>query len=492
MSVALLYRWQGIRPYAGAALPVLLALACSLGSILQAADDHEFSAGAARVRITPEAGAIVGGFRPIPMTGVHDPLHARCLVLADGRTQLAMVVCDLLGVHRSLADAARREVQQLTGIPASHVLISATHTHSAVSALGDDRFAHYQQLDDYQRLVVEQIAAGVRQAQERLQPAELAFGTVSIPEHVFNRRWYMRDGTVPLNPFGTVDQVKMNPPRGSEDLVRPAGPTDPLVSTLSVRSTAGQQIAVWSIYSLHYVGGVQSGDVSADYFGIFCGVVEESLRERSVAEGCLGLLSNGSSGNINNIDFRNAGPSRQPYEQMRLVATDVDERVLATLPELEYSRDISVSAQFAELDLTWRIPTPEQLDWAVETLAGPEPEGNRVSLPRVYAERVRSLSLQPAVAPVPLQLLQIGPVVLGTMPCEVFCETGIAFRSHFTDRPAVLLSLSQGYFGYLPTPEQHLLGGYETWLGTSRLEEQASEKMLRQLYRMAESILVSE
>ncbi len=491
MSVAFLCRWSRGRLLSTASSSVLLVVACCFSS-LNAADVQKFSAGAARIEITPESGAIVGGFRPIPMTNVHDPLHARCLVLADGRTQLAIVVCDLLGVHRSLADAARLEVQQLTGIPASHVLISATHTHSAVSALGEDRFAHHQHLDNYQQLVVARIGQGVRQAQQQLQPAELAFGTISIPEHVFNRRWHMREGTVPLNPFGTVDQVKMNPPRGSENLVRPAGPVDPLVSTLSVRSHEGRQIALWSIYSLHYVGGVRSGDVSADYFGVFCGVVEERLRERAVAEGCVGLLSNGTSGNINNIDFRNLQPSRQPYEQMQLVAADVADRVLATLPDLEYSREVSLSAQFAELDLAWRIPTVEQLDWAVETLAGPEPEGNGVSLPRVYAERVRSLSRQPAVAPVPLQLLRIGPTVLGTMPCEVFCETGMVFRSHFAGRPAVLLSLSQGYFGYLPTPEQHLLGGYETWLGTSRLEEQASEKMLQHLYRMAESLSASE
>ena len=51
-------------------------------------------------------------------------------------------------------------------------------------------------------------------------------------------------------------------------------------------------------------------------------------------------------------------------------------------------------------------------------------------------------------------------------------------------QPAWLVSLSHGYYGYLPTPGQHKLGGYETWLGTNRLEVQASEKMLAALLEM--------
>jgi len=66
------------------------------------------------------------------MTG----LHARYLVLDDGKTKLAFVVCDLLGLHRSLCVAAREMIEKETGFPAANVLISGTHTHSAVNALG--------------------------------------------------------------------------------------------------------------------------------------------------------------------------------------------------------------------------------------------------------------------------------------------------------------------------------------------------------------------
>ena len=116
-------------------------------------------AGAATSNITPELDSkIVGGFLPFPASEVHDELHARCLVLDDGRTKLALVVCDLLGLHRSVSVEARRLIEEATGIPASHVAISGTHTHSAASALGENRYTSEQPLNDYQRFVARRIA----------------------------------------------------------------------------------------------------------------------------------------------------------------------------------------------------------------------------------------------------------------------------------------------------------------------------------------------
>jgi len=52
-------------------------------------------------------------------------------------------------------------------------------------------------------------------------------------------------------------------------------------------------------------------------------------------------------------------------------------------------------------------------------------------------------------------------------------------------QPAFMIELNHGYFGYLPTPRQHKLGGYETWLGTNRLEPDASDKLLSELLAMS-------
>ena len=239
-----------------------------------------FRAGAATSNITPELGReIIGGFVPIPSKHIHDELHAKCIVLDDGQKRLAIVVCDLLGIDRIVSELARQQIQKRHDISTENVLIAATHTHSASSALGEHPRVLDQAPDEYQQFVASRIADSVTRAINNLSRAEFAFGTVAIPEHVFNRRWHRRAGTVPANPFGGSDMVKMNPPRASGNLVEPAGPVDPTVSFLSLRRPHGQPIAVFATYSLHYVGGVGQSHISADYFAVFSERLKQLMME---------------------------------------------------------------------------------------------------------------------------------------------------------------------------------------------------------------------
>jgi len=468
------------------ALVVVLVCWASLAGLPQAAAG-ELRAGAATSNITPEIGLkIIGGFVPYPSSHIHDELRARCLVLDDGQTRLAIVVCDLLGIHRLVSDEARRRIAEKVGIPRGNVLICATHTHSAASALGQKRPLPQQSLDDYQKFVAGRIADGVMRATNLLRPAEVAFGTAEVPEHVFNRRWSMRPGTMPDNPFGGSDLVKMNPPAGSPNLVEPAGPIDPTVSILAVRELGGQPLSVFAAYSLHYVGGVARGHVSADYFAVFCRHLSNLLKAGDQQPPFVAMLANGTSGDINNINFRKPRPRKEPYAQMRYVGEDVAEKVHAAMPQFEYRRDVTLAAAYREVKIGRRHPDDAMLQWAKETLErGPQ---KRRDLSYIYAQRVTALTEFPQEAEIPLQVLRIGDVCIGTMPCEVFCEIGLDFRRRSPIKPAFLVSLAHGYFGYLPTPRQHALGGYETWLGTNRLEVDASQKMLDALTEMAESI----
>jgi hypothetical protein len=78
------------------------------------------------------------------------------------------------------------------------------------------------------------------------------------------------------------------------------------------------------------------------------------------------------------------------------------------------------------------------------------------------------------------------------MPCEVFCEIGLEFKRRSALQPAFMVELNHGYYGYLPTPRHHKLGGYETWLGTNRLEPEASEKLLDALVAMTKELKAAE
>src|SRR5207248_4340681 len=98
-------------------------------------------------------------------------------------------------------------------------------------------------------------------------------------------------------------KVKMNPPRQSADLLEPAGPTDPSVTVLSLRTAADKPLALFANYSLHYVGDMPP--LSADYFGVFADVIGQKLK---AGPGFVAMLSNGTSGDVNNINFKEAVP----------------------------------------------------------------------------------------------------------------------------------------------------------------------------------------
>src|SRR4029079_18349468 len=138
-----------------------------------------------------------------------DELHARCLVLDDGRTQFAFVVVDSCMVPREVFDLAKQLVHGETSLLPDHMLMSATHTHSAPAA------TPVFQSDpdpDYQRFLTRCIADGIRRAVANLAPARISWGIGNVPGQVFNRRWKMKPGMLLRDPFGgTNDLVKMNP-----------------------------------------------------------------------------------------------------------------------------------------------------------------------------------------------------------------------------------------------------------------------------------------
>src|SRR5439155_9917914 len=253
------------------------------------------------------------------------------------------------------------------------------------------RFQHEQKLDEYQQFVARRIADGVQRAISNLRSAQIAFGTVEAPEHVFNRRWFMQPGTVPPNPFGTTDLVKMNPGAGNPNLTEPAGPTDPTISFFAFREPEGGPISVFSAYWLHYVGGVGSGDISADYYGMYCNQLARLLKADQQDPPCMVLMANGTSGDVNNINFRQPRPRQKPYEQMRYVANDVAAKVSEAMEKLTYRNRITLDARYREPTLRWRHPTDEQLAWAKQTVAAGPKVARGADLSYIYAQRTLRL-----------------------------------------------------------------------------------------------------
>src|SRR5687767_4582967 len=90
-----------------------------LASSASAQGKKAFRAGAHAQNINPEKYPISvnGGMTDRQAKGAHDPMHARCLVLDDGKNKLAIVVVDACMVPRDITDAAKELAQKSTGIP---------------------------------------------------------------------------------------------------------------------------------------------------------------------------------------------------------------------------------------------------------------------------------------------------------------------------------------------------------------------------------------
>ncbi len=479
--------------------PFLLSLATALGLAFalaipngsgqeSAAKAKVFKAGAATSNITPPLGMpIVGNWTQPKATHVHDELHVRCLALNDGDTTLVFAVVDSVSVNREVFDEAKQRIQELTGVPPENMMMSATHTHSSVSARGDNAYAIGEPLDDYQKFLVHRITDGVRRAINNLEPAKIGWASGQVPQHVFNRRWLLKDNDAVTNPFGEPDRAVMNPGGLRARLLKPAGPTNPEAYFISVQSPEGRPIALLANYWLHYVGGVPTGHLSADYFGVFCDRIQELLGADRQDPPFVGILANGPCGDVNNNDYGRTTPAPKyaPYEKMKLVANDVAQEVLRVHKTLQHQDWVDLKAAASELELKMRRPTPEQIARAEQVLARPDSESPIHRHEINYAERtLRARDSFPETVSVKLQTFRIGDLGVAAIPFEVFTEIGLEIKDRSPFKDTFTIELANGGYGYLPTPAQHELGGYETWLGTNRVEKAASDKITARLLEL--------
>ncbi|MDD4870193.1 MAG: neutral/alkaline non-lysosomal ceramidase N-terminal domain-containing protein [Kiritimatiellae bacterium] len=439
-------------------------------------------AGAATSNITPWLGeAIVGNWNTPPAKRVHDELHARCLVLDDGAARIAIVLVDSVGIPREVFDEAKRQIHEYTGLPADHVLTAATHTHSATSSGWRNALAPDKDFSDYQKFVARRISDGVRRAINNLEPVRVGWGAADEPRQVTNRRRFAKPGMSMPNPFGGQDQVK-----GcyvQRDLVKPAGPVDPEIVFLSIQAADGRPIALLANYSMHYVGEVPSQDISADYFGAFADRIRQLLGADRLDPPFVGILSNGTSGDVDNTYSEPPG-HLPPYARLRHVADDVAQAVFAQCRKLQYHDWVPVGMVQRELELAVRKPTAEQLLHAKEMLADPQ-RADKFPHERTYAQRIMRQQEAPATIRVIVQALRIGDLGIATSPFETFAETGLEIKAKSPLKPTCTIELANGgSYGYLPTPKQHQLGGYETWLGTNKVEIEASTRLIAALLEM--------
>ncbi|MHC4402162.1 MAG: LamG domain-containing protein [Planctomycetota bacterium] len=461
-------------------------VACLLVSLVAAfsntsfAAEKAFRAGAAAVDVTPTEFPVIvsGSFLERTADSVHDPLHARALVLDDGTTRLAIVVVDTLLMPRDLIDRAKETAQRATGIATDHMLVAATHTHAAPSVVG----ALGTGVDEpYAARLPGWIARAITEAADHLAPARVGWTVVDAPDHTNCRRWVLRPDRMGTDPFGQATiRAMMHPGYQNPNYVGPAGPDDAGLSILSLQSPDGRPVAMLANYSMHYYGAAA---VSADYYGRFCENVANRIGAQDVDPPFVAMMSQGTSGDLHWMDYSQPAKPRgiDAYaQQMAEIACDA-------CREIEYHDWAPLAMAETTLTLKRRTPDEARLAWAKETIAqmkGPKPR-NR---PEVYALEQVFLHEDP-VRELKLQAVRVGELGMAAIPCEVYGITGLKIKAQSPLQPTFNFELTNGAEGYIPPPEQHFLGGYTTWPARSAgLEVEAEPKIVDVLLSLLEEV----
>jgi hypothetical protein len=251
-------------------------------------------------------------------------------------------------------------------------------------------------------------------------------------------------------------------------------------------------LALFANYSLHYVGGMPSGQISADYFGEFARLMPSRLR---AGKNFVAMMSNGTSGDINNIPFLVTRPPREPFEQIRIVAQKAADAAWLAHRKIEQHRsDVRLGMLEREIALKYRRPSTEQLADAGAVLAATDKDAVE-RLPRLaqhYARNtVQAAERDPVALTVKLHAIRIGDLAVCGIPFETFAEIGLELKDRSPFPQTMVIGLANGRHGYLPTPEQHRLGGYETWLGTNVVQQDTSviltDNLLEMLAKLKEA-----
>lgn len=450
---------------------------------------NQLFAGAAKTDITPPLGTFINGdFVTHYAQYIHDPLYARALVLKQGAALVALVVVDICVMPKEFVDDVKTAIVAETGIPFQNILVSSTHTHAAGSVA-----SVYLSSADllYTKKLPGLIVDAAVKAKQNLRPARTAFGSVNVPEHVRCRRYFMQEAYKPLNPVtGGEDRVKTNP-FGKGHLIREASAsTDPEVGFLAIQGTDGDWICLLANYSLHYVGDWENGTISADYFGVFAGQIQQKLNAK---DDFVGMMCNGTSGNINIWDFHGtaAYPS-QSFKKGELIGTEIAEKVFRSLKHLQWEENPDLAVMYEELRIPLRKPSPAEIEIAKKRVADSHYENLQIDdegLRSIYAREQVLLNELPDELLFPVQAIRIGSGVIGGLGGEIFAETGLWLKANIPAR-YFTISLANGNCGYVPPAHEHRLGGYETWRSrTSKLKEDAEEMIRKKQLELANKLI---
>ena len=408
-------------------------------------------AGTGKIDITPQNNIWMDGMlRAHPSEGIHDRLHARALVLSgseDVRQAFALVSVDVCILEDETCSDVQRGAEVRTGIPASQIIVAATHTHSGPSTFG----GLTPREDGYVQELTGQLITLIEEAARNLRPAELAVTSGREDTISHYRRLLADDGHVVMNwePY---------PP---EQIVRPLGVADPEVGVVKVVAAGdpgdpaqpGRVLALLFNHTGH--PNVLSGDnylFSSDYPGLAARLLEEEL-------GGVALFFNGALGSVDVDGLRD-----RDWEGLdrtgRALARSVSEAAQTSVPP----RSPAIRGASTTYTLPGRRITDEEWRWAQGVLA--ETGGQVAAVADGVGDDYKAAFYRelhdagPRDLPLEQICLALGDSALLTFPGELYTEIGQHIKAHSPFRRTFIIGLANGYVGYVPTRKAIGEGGY--------------------------------
>jgi neutral ceramidase len=393
-------------------------------------------AGVAKARITPAMPSLRWDGKPI--RGVHRDLYARVVLLSYGPWQVALVLCDLLGISGELVARIRGQIHERIGLPPEAIQIACTHSHSTPDTIGSG----YED-QGYLTFMVDAITDAVCEATAKLVPARLGWGRVPIRGLAHSRRKKMKDGKVFTTRYGVPSTWRVNP-----DLIAGEGPIDPDLTVIRIERLDGDILAAISNFGCHASVALMSPHVSGDFPGEAMAILETVLGSGTVA-----LCTNGAAADVDpTLEMPYWGPRNDAMACRlgRIFAA----QVLECFERIEVEDIATLGVARELLDLEVRD------DW-IRLL-----EKERA---RMKQEFVDGWLLSPAMARTleermihtEVQALRLNGLILVGFPGEVFAQMSLKLKSEVHDHAITVVELANDNVGYVPPHEIFEEGGYE-------------------------------
>jgi hypothetical protein len=363
-------------------------------------------------------------------------------------------------------------VEQQTGIPASNVMISATHTHTGPvlvrgSARDDLDGASGSLSQRYTAELPKRIAKAVADAHGKLAPARVSFAREFEQRLAFNRRYWMKDGSVGWNPG------KLNP-----NTIRPVGPIDPEVDIVYFESLDQKPLLTYVNFAMHpdTTGGLQ---LSADYPG----ALARRLADYKGPD-MLTLFANGTCGNLNHLNVNWALRQQGTNEANRL-GSILAAAVFKAYMDLKPVSNTRLRLRSEVLQLPLAKVTDDEVREAREIVK----RGSQAKfLEQVQAYKALDVAgRQAKPLEVEVQVVTMGKdLAWVSLPGEVFVELGLSIKAASPFRQTHIAELANGSIGYIPNRSAYAEGNYE--VVSARCAKGSGEKLVTAALRMLQEL----